>query len=237
MTAATAQRPAAPVKFDAQPEFSEQRVILSNVSWTTYEALLADHQDRSAPRFTYDRGVLEIMSPLPAHEQRNWLLATMVDIVADETVIDILNLGSTTFRRQDLARGFEPDSCFYVQHAAAMRGKETIDLVTDLPPELIVEIDLTHSSIDKLPLYARLRIPEVWRASRAGITIYRLRAAGDGFDEVSSSPIFPVLTAMDLDRWLTEGLSHPRPEWKSAFRSWVQERLVEEGNVEVSCRD
>src|SRR5262249_51872696 len=91
----------------------DQRMILRNVSWETYERLLADHRDCSAPRFTYDRGTLEIMSPLPEHEESNRTLALLVEVVAEERELDIRNLGSTTFKREDLERGFEPDSCFY----------------------------------------------------------------------------------------------------------------------------
>src|SRR5947209_15786668 len=98
----------------------EQMVVLRSVSWDTYERLLADHRDSSAPRFTYDRGALEIMSPLPEHEKYNRAIAALVEVVAEARGLDFENLGSTTFRRDDLQRGFEPDSCFYIQHELAI---------------------------------------------------------------------------------------------------------------------
>src|SRR5215212_9595441 len=90
----------------------EQRILLSNISWETYERLLADHLDSSVPHFTYDRGLLEIMSPNPEHEKINRTINLLVEIVAEEMGLDTENLGSTTFRREDLERGFEPDTCF-----------------------------------------------------------------------------------------------------------------------------
>src|SRR5947209_15582485 len=112
---------------------SDQRVVLRNVRWETYERLLADHQESSAPRFTFDRGTLEIMSPLPEHEEVNRALASLVENLLVEWRMSFRNLGSTTFKREDLGRGFEPDSCFYVQHANHVRGKARIDLTVDPP--------------------------------------------------------------------------------------------------------
>ncbi len=134
----------------------EPRIVLSNIEWETYERLLADQADSSAPRFAYDRGALEIMSPLPEHERYNRTIAALVESVAEELGLDGENLGSTTFKREDLERGFEPDSCFYIQHEAAVRGKSALDLRVDPPPDLVIAIDITHPSLDKFPIYAAL---------------------------------------------------------------------------------
>jgi Uma2 family endonuclease len=90
----------------------DQRVVLRNVSWETYEKLLEDLIDSCSPRLTFDRGNLEIMTPTAEHERLNRLLASFVEIAADAVGAEIENLGSTTFRRSDLEQGFEPDSCF-----------------------------------------------------------------------------------------------------------------------------
>jgi Uma2 family endonuclease len=97
---------------------SSQTFLLHNVSWKTYECLLADFENSSAPRLAYDRGMLEIMSPLPEHEHRNRVLASLLEAIANEWGWDYVNLGSTTFKRQDTLRGFEPDSCFYLEDKA-----------------------------------------------------------------------------------------------------------------------
>src|SRR5437867_1835797 len=125
---------------------AEQRVLLRNVSWETYERLLAENASASAPRLTYDHGALEFMSPLPEHERLNRAAQLLVPLVARRLALPVYSLGSTTFRRQDLQRGFEPDSCFYVQHAGKVRGKASLDLTTDPPPDLVVEIDTSSPS-------------------------------------------------------------------------------------------
>ena len=83
--------------------------------------------------------------------------------VAEELGIEAEDLGSTTFRREDLERGFEPDSCFYIQNEKEIRGNVRIDPAVDQPPDLVIEIDITSPSLNKLPIYARMGVPEVWR--------------------------------------------------------------------------
>lgn len=138
-----------------------QTVILRGVGWETYESLLADHKDRSAPRFAYDCGELEIVSPSPEHEKLNRGLALLMEVVAEEFGGDVYALGSTTLRREDLERGFEPDSCFYIQNEERIRSKDRIDLEVDPPPDLVIEIDITSPSLDKNSIYARRGVPEI----------------------------------------------------------------------------
>lgn len=127
-------------------------MVLHDISWETYDHLLVDHQNQSSPRFTYDRGTLEIMSPSVTHERLNRLIALLVEISAEELGIEIDDLGSTTFKREDLQRGFEPDSCFYIENLERIRGKSNIDLSVDPPPDLVIKVDITSSSPDKFSL-------------------------------------------------------------------------------------
>jgi Uma2 family endonuclease len=147
----------------ARRALAEEKVILHGVSWETYASLLADHLDRSSPRFAYDRGELEISSPSTEHEEPNRLIAQIVEVVAEEIGLDIRNLGSMTFKREDLERGFEPDSCFYVQNEERIRGKRRVEAGVDPPPDLIVEIDVTSPSLYRFPIYAAFGVPEIWR--------------------------------------------------------------------------
>src|SRR6266478_2684699 len=132
----------------------EARVILHNISWSLYEQLLAEHEDKSSPRFVYDRGELEITVPSYEHEELNRLIDNCIAIIAMEWNIEYCDAGSTTFKREDLERGFEPDSCFYVQRAGQIAGKKRLDLTVDPPPDLVLEVDITHSSLDKLSIFA-----------------------------------------------------------------------------------
>jgi Uma2 family endonuclease len=200
----------------------EQRVTLYNVSWETYERLLADLQDSSAPRMTYDRGTLEIMSPSSEHERYNRTAAQIVEELAVEMNIDFDNLGSTTFRREDIDRGFEPDSCFYIQNASAVRGKKRIDLTVDPPPDLVIEIDITSPSLDKFPIFAQVGVPEVWRFDGNRLAIYGL--GGGGYQEQDASIAFPAVTTTDLTAFIKESETIARPEWVRKVRDWARAR-------------
>ena len=198
----------------------DQRVVLRKVSWETYEGLLAGQEDSSAPRFTYDRGTLEIMSPLPEHEEVNRALASLVENVAVEWRMSFRNLGSTTFKRDDLGCGFEPDSCFYLRNAERMRGNARIDLTVDPPPDLVIEIDITHPSLDKLPIYAALGVPEVWRYKDDRLAIWVLE--GGAYEEREESLALQRVSAAALSELLRESQEMDPPDWILQVRDWAR---------------
>jgi len=101
----------------------EQRVVLHNVSWETYERILAEHNECRSPRFTFDHGELEIVTLSAAHERYDLRVVTLVQIITDEMNLGVEGLGSNTFKRQELERGFEPDSCFYVETLSGCGAK------------------------------------------------------------------------------------------------------------------
>ncbi|MFL6214780.1 MAG: Uma2 family endonuclease [Blastocatellia bacterium] len=199
---------------------AEQRVVLYDVSWATYEHLLADHLDSSSPRFTYDGGTLEIMSPSMEHEEANRGIAAMVEAIADQWRIDLMNLGSTTFKRVDFKKGFEPDTCFYFENAKRIRGKRKVDLYSDPPPDLVIEIDITSDSIDKLPIYAALGIPEVWRY--IGNRLVMLTLAGNNYAEAEQSIALPGLTGQVIVRFIEALSTMERAEWVERIREWAR---------------
>lgn len=197
----------------------EQRTVLRHIGWDTYERILRDHADSSAPRLTYDRGTLEIMIPLPVHEQYTHFIELLVIVVAEQAAIDLCGRRSTTFTREDLARGFEPDTCFYIQHEALVRGKPRLDLRVDPPPDLVVEIDITHSTLDKLALYAAFEVPEVWRYDGERPAI--LARAGDGYAERERSLALPLVTAAALTALLTDSIGLGDLAWLRRVRAWA----------------
>lgn len=201
----------------------EQRILLYDVRWETYERLLADLENSSAPRLTFDQGVLEIMSPLPEHEESNRTLALLVEVCAEELNIQVRNLGSTTFKREDLKRGFEPDSCFYIQNVERIRGKSRLDLTTDPPPDLVIEIDLTRESLNKFAIYAQLGVPEVWRYD--GTTLDILVLEGSAHSRKATSKVLPALTDSALTGFLKDSKSLTRLEWLRKLRTWIRARV------------
>src|SRR5215831_12211189 len=183
----------------------EQKVILKGVSWETYERLLAEHEGESGTRFAYDSGILEILVP------------------SEEMALNIESLGSTTLKRPDLLKGFEPDSCFYIQHAEAIRDNEEIDLTVDPPPpDLVIEIDITSPSLDKFPLYAAVGVPEVWRYEGTHVNMYRL--VGEHYVAVPRSAVLPLLTNEHATRFLEERKQEPSMVWFRAVRAWARDQ-------------
>lgn len=198
-----------------------QHLILHGVSWETYERLVDDFQESHAAHFAYDRGVLEIMVLSAEHERPNRTIALLVEEVALEMGIDVDNVGSHTFMREDLARGFEPDTCFYIQNADRVSGKARIDLAVDPPPDLVIEIDIAHPSLDKLPLYAAAGVPEVWRYADNGVTIYHL--AGDAYHRQEASLVLPGLTSQLLSQFMHDSTAMKRTAWVRRVRDWARQ--------------
>ena len=194
----------------------EQKVILKGVSWDTYNRLLNEHEESAATRFNYDQGVLEIMVLSFEHETLKHVISIIVELLAGELGIDIHGAGSTTFRREDLAKGFEPDACFYIRHAAEMRGKKEVDLRHDPPPDLVIEIDITSPSLDKFPIYFAAGVSEVWRYTDGRLVI--LTRQGNAFGEQNDSFALPKVTAPLLNVLIESSQRMDRPAWLRQIR-------------------
>src|SRR6266571_5572482 len=160
------------------------------------------------------------MAPSYAHEELNHLIARVVEIIATEMDLDYCNAGSTTFKREELERGFEPDSCFYVQRAGQIAGKKRLDLTVDPPPDLVLEVDITHPALDKLSIFAVVGVPEVWRYD--GERVRMLALAGDSYVEREQSLAFPALRSAHLDELLAASQQMPRTAWLRHVRAWAQ---------------
>lgn len=198
-----------------------QRVVLRDVSWDTYERLLHDLEDRSAPRLAFDGGTLEIVTPLLEHEGYSRFIDILLLAIEETTGVPMYNVGSTTFTRSDLQKGFESDSCYYIQHGPAMRGKTRVDARRDPPPDLVVEIDMTHSSLPKLALYAEFGVPEVWRYDNGRMEILTLEGAG--YRSATQSRVVPLLSAAALTTLVRASAGKSQGEWWREARAWARE--------------
>ena len=201
-------------------------VLLHNISWSTYESLLRDHPDAASPRFTYDRGDLLIMVTSPEHEEINRTLNLLVELLAEEFEVESRAFGSTTYKRKDIKRGFEPYSCFYFKNEKRMRGKKRLNLAVDPPPELVVEIDISSPSVKKLPLFAAFAIPEVWRFDGRELEILILQYGE--YCKSETSLALPKVTAEATTRFLHESFKVGRLEWIKKVRAWAQQQKAGE---------
>ena len=148
------------------------------------------------------------------------MLQLLLPVVAEATDSDLYSLGSTTFKREDLQRGFEGDSCFYVQNEARVRGKERIELPADPPPDLVLEVDVTHSTLDKLAVYLAVGVPEVWRFSDGRLEF--LLREDSRYLEQTASRAFPVIRSAELSTLLEEGRALTDLAWIRRVRLWTR---------------
>lgn len=198
-------------------------LVLHGVSWRCYEMLLEDLQEQHV-HINYDNGELEFMPPLPLHERWKKIFGAMVEALAFEMEIPLGMLGSTTFRSQAIAKGLEPDECYYVQNEPLIRGKMDIDLeAADPPPDLAIEIDITRSSIDREAIYAALKVPEIWRFNARRLEFLRL--TDEGYVPHEYSAAFPFLRSADLARFLLTWGEVDDMTFIRRFRDWVRQNL------------
>jgi Uma2 family endonuclease len=201
-----------------------QSLVLGDVDWLTYTRLLRVFADRPSVRLTYDRGVLEIMSPLPQHEGEAYLLGRFVDTLTDELNLAVIAGRSTTFRRRRQRRGLEADNSYWIASVGRVRGKDRIDLRVDPPPDLAIEVDVTHSSLDRMAIYATLGIPEVWRFAEGQLTFQLLQ--GNKTYASGTSRSFPGLEAVDVLPFLNLRKQADDTEVVRQFRAWVRARIA-----------
>ena len=202
---------------------SESRTVLENVSWSTYEALLKDlgpHRGRIA----YEEGLLEIMSPSPRHEKFKGLIGRLVEAFAAELKIPLSPLGSMTMKRELRRRGIEPDECYYIQNEHLVRDKEDIDLAHDPLPDLAIEIEISRSALDRLGIYAALRIPEVWFYDGKSLRIHCLERGGK-YRKSKKSRVLPRLPIDGLEQFLARHKENSIIALAEEFRGWIRREL------------
>jgi Uma2 family endonuclease len=199
-----------------------QHVLLTDLSWQEFEAVLEDLEEKRSSRIAYDRGALEIMTPLPEHEINKEIVSDLIKALLEELDIEFCPLGSTTFKNELMNIGIEPDNCFYIQNEAAIRGKNRLDLTVDPPPDLALEIDVTSRTHPNI--YQALGVRELWLFENGKLQINVLQDGQYVESEFSSNfPQFFIKEVIPqyLNRCRVEG----RNKTMKAFRAWVKERI------------
>ncbi len=203
-----------------------QGLRLSGVDWQTYARLLRAFAERPGIRLTYDRGELEIMSPLLEHDNDGQFLGRLVVALTEEMGLPIKGGGSTTMRRRRHRRGLEADECYWIANAPRMAGRRRLDLRTDPPPDLALEVDVTYSSLDRMGIYAALGVPEVWRLDGDTLTFHVLGKDGAYASEAASRS-FPLVTPADLFGFLQQARQAGGENTVvRQFRDWTRQRLA-----------
>ena len=204
---------------------SSSGVVFHDVTWDDYEAQLRIVGERRI-RVTYDQGTMEVFMPSFAHDGDGYLLGRMVDMLTEELAISIVGGDTTTHKRQDLGMGAEPDKCYWLRNnARRVRGKRRLNPDVDPPPDLIIEVDVTRTSLDRLKIFAALGVPEVWRFKGRTLQFLHLQADGT-YQPRATSRNFPTLRVSSVARFLKQGRTADSTEWIRSFRAFVQEKVV-----------
>lgn len=203
---------------------AETRTILSNISWQTFKTMLAEMGSERKNRLAYNNGILEIMTPLMPHENSNRLIEVFVGVLCEELGLEIKRTGSLTLTRDDLERGGEPDSSYYIQNESLVRNNENIDLSIDPPPDLVLEVEYSKSKVDKLKIYAAIGVPEFWRYNGIVLRVYIL--SDSQYIEVPNSPIFASVQVKEIPRFIQETKKNGEMATTRAFRAWVRQQIA-----------
>ena len=197
-----------------------QIIVLSNIRWDTYQLLLADLGDHRATRLAFAHGILTLKMPSKLHEIINRLLARIVKTLTEELDLEVVDIGSTTLERPDLEKGAEPDTGFYIQNASRLGGLDP-EIPDQLPPDVVIEMDITSPSTQRLEIYAALGVPEVWQYTKQqGLVIYQGRSQGYSSSELSLA--FPMVTAQQLNEFLNQRQTQSENQVIRSVRSWIQ---------------
>jgi Uma2 family endonuclease len=215
--------PEPPLLSEQAQSANEQRLVLYNVPWDHYEQLCELLEEHNV-RLTYQQGTLEIMAPSSDHGFYGFSSGHAVVILAEELSIPILPGGIVTLKSQAVERGIEPDNCFWVASEESVRGKETIDLDVDPPPDLFVEIEITHSFLDRLEIAAKLEIPEVWRIDGDELKVLLLQPDGT-YSESEWSRSFADFPVKEIVPFLKRSTEVDYLTQMRGFREWVRKQL------------
>ena len=202
-----------------QFHIGEQRVVIRGLSWEAYLQILHALPQSRASRLTYDDGVLEITMPLEDHAFSSRLIERFILTLVELLGMRLKTMGSTTMNYPHLKKGAEPDNAYYIQNQPLVKGRN-VNFAQDPPPDLVVEVDITHTDIQKNQFYASIGIPEFWRFNGRVWRIYQLQEGV--YVEVEASPTFPRVPKELLYQFLEQAREDEIKAVQS-LRAWFQQ--------------
>ncbi|MBX3440988.1 MAG: Uma2 family endonuclease [Planctomyces sp.] len=200
----------------------EQHLVLDGVTFRQFVAVTDALGERSGLRTSFDGQRLEFMTLSRRHEQWKRLLGRMIEEITYRQGLPLQSGGQTTFRSESAESGLEPDECYWIQHADALRGVHDWDPSLHPPPDLAVEIDVSHSRVDRKDIYARLGVDELWLYDGRKLTAWKLLPTG--YERISQSIAFPFLAVEDLRPFLEAADVEDENSIRRRFLEWLHPR-------------
>lgn len=192
---------------------------------------MAQALDGNHVMMTYVRGTVELRSVSQRHAIYRELIGLLVRVVCMELRVEHKGAGSMTIKHSSLAMALEPDGCFWIDNVQKVMGLRELNFLVDPPPDLVVELEISKSQLDRMSVFAALGVPEVWRHDGKRLTIHVLR--GDRYVNVATSPSLEEFPAPAAGRMLA--LSHSvddltlHRQFQTWVRRWLKRSIVTKG--------
>ena len=200
--------------------------LFHNVTWEQYEHLCQIRDsERSGIRITFDCGRLEIMTVYYPHESGKTRICVILESLCLAFRIPRRGAGEMTIRREDLDRGFEPDSSYYIKNYAKVLQIRNLDFTKDPAPDLAIEVESSRKMIDRIPLYAAMGIPEIWRVTGSKVEILLLISKKKGYVSASISPTFPKVPLAQIERFLVRSERIDETTLTTEILDWVAKEV------------
>ena len=193
--------------------------VLYGVSWDDYEEVVRE-LDGNSVQTTFNHGTLKIMSKSPQHEYFIELIKRIVDRLSFLLRKKVIFFGSPTIKQSFIKKGVEPDACFYVSRAAKVSGKADIDIAANVP-DIVVEVDIHHSSADKFEIYSAFGVPEFWLYDEEKLKMYRLE--NGSYREIASSFELSELRAEVLTEFLNRSKKEDQFDLLIEFENQIKD--------------
>lgn len=200
----------------------DSELVLRGQGWQDYENLIETVGEARGLRIAFDGVTLQIMTLSTSHEKLTRLLDRLIGHLSTALDLEIEFFGSSTIKLSDEMKGLEPDACYYIQNVDAIGGKSEIDFRVDPMPDVAVEIDFHHVSLNKLAIYSSLGIREVWRYFQDGFEFYIL---DDGsYRRVENSIALPIISSKVLSEFLNRGTTEKQSAILRDFDAWLKKQ-------------
>lgn len=204
--------------------------MLSGVSWQAFEELLDQLGTNRTARLTYDRGKLEMMTPLEEHDRCIRLLESLILVVADELYLKIHSIGSVLLTLPDLGQAIQPDAAYSLEEVRLSKRAE-MDMNRMAPPDLAIEVSMSQGKIDRFAMYASMGVPELWfylttvgdEVLKGNLQIFQLQ--GERYVETVNSRLFPALPGKRVSEFLEQSDTIGLAQALIVLREWAKQQL------------